>query len=75
MSEPFCSEMIGEFTKEGEKVLDPFMGLATTGIVCSKLQRDFVGIEIYKKYFDIAESRMKNATSQINIYDCIAAAN
>ena len=59
MSEPFCTEIIREFTKPHEKILDPFMGLATTGVVCNKLQRDFVGIEIHKPYFDLASERMK----------------
>lgn len=71
MSEPFCTEIIREFTKQHEIVLDPFMGLATTGVVCNKLQRDFVGIEIHKAYYDLASERMKNATSQINIFDLL----
>ena len=71
MSEPFCSEIISQFTKPDEVVLDPFMGLATTGIVCNKHHRGFVGIEIHKPYFDIAEKRMKNATSQMDIFDFI----
>jgi len=40
-------------------VLDPFMGVGTTGIACKKLNRNFIGIELSKKYFDIAEKRIK----------------
>ena len=69
MSEAFCTEMIREFVMPNEKVLDPFMGLATTGIVCNKLHHDFVGIEIYKKYFDLAKKRMDQATAQIDVFD------
>ena len=69
MSEAFCTEMIREFVMPNEKVLDPFMGLATTGVVCNKLHHDFIGIEIYKKYFDLAKKRMDQATAQIDMFD------
>ena len=71
MSEPFCTEIIREFVMDGESVLDPFMGLATTGIVCNKLHHDFTGIEIHKPYFDLAKKRMEQATSQIDIFDLL----
>lgn len=44
--------------------LDPFMGSGTTGIACSELGVDFIGIEKEKEYFDIAESRIKNSQSK-----------
>ena len=69
MSESFCDELVREFVKDGETVLDPFMGLATTGISCIKHQRDFIGIEIHKPYFDIAAERMKDENAQMNIFD------
>lgn len=71
MSSNFCDEIIREFTQEGETVLDPFMGLATTGISCAKQNRNFVGIEIYKPYFDIAQKRMEQSTAQMSIFDFI----
>ena len=55
MSEKFCDEIISEFTLPTDTVLDPFMGLATTGISCNKFNRNFIGIEVYKPYFDIVE--------------------
>lgn len=42
----------------GEIVLDPFMGSGTTGVACKELGRDFIGIEIDKKYYDIAKERI-----------------
>ena len=69
MSESFCSEIIREFTLPTDTVLDPFMGLATTGIYCHKHKRKFVGIEIYKPYFDMARERMADETAQITIDD------
>lgn len=42
----------------GDIVFDPFMGSGTTGVVCKKLSRNFIGAEIDKDYFNIAEDRM-----------------
>ena len=41
-------------------VLDPFMGSGTTGIACKLEGFEFVGIEIDKEYFKIAEARIEN---------------
>ena len=46
-------------TREGQTVLDPFMGSGTTGMACKELKREFVGIEKEKEYCDIAEKRIK----------------
>lgn len=45
----------------GELVLDPFMGSGTTGVACIKTGRQFIGIEIEQKYFDIACERIRKA--------------
>lgn len=42
-------------------IVDPFMGSGTTGLACIELGRQFVGIELDKEYFDIAEQRLKDA--------------
>lgn len=42
----------------GGVVLDCFMGSGTTGVVCKELERDFIGIEINKEYFEVAEKRI-----------------
>ena len=36
------------------------MGSGTTGVACMKLGRKFIGIELDKNYFDIAEKRIQN---------------
>ncbi|MDQ3373305.1 MAG: site-specific DNA-methyltransferase [Acidobacteriota bacterium] len=46
-------------TREGDLVLDPFLGSGTTALVCQNLNRNFAGIEIEKKYIEIAESRLR----------------
>lgn len=55
-------KIIRNSSREGETVLDPFMGSGTTGVACKKLNRKFIGIEINKKYFDLANNRI----SEIN---------
>lgn len=39
-------------------VIDPFMGSGTTGVACRQLNRQFIGIELDKEYFDIAYQRI-----------------
>ena len=46
-------------SREGHKVLDPFMGSGTTGIACKNLGREFIGIEMDKDYFEIAKRRIE----------------
>ena len=41
-------------------ILDPFMGSGTTGVACKNLNRNFIGIELDDKYFDIAQQRIKS---------------
>ena len=58
---PECllERIIKASTTEGQLVLDPFMGSGTTGIVCKRLNRKFIGIEINIIYFKIAYNRTK----------------
>lgn len=53
--------VIETFTKEGDTVLDPFMGIGTTGVACKLLGRNFIGIEQSKKYCDYAQERIDKA--------------
>lgn len=69
MSQGFADEIIREFTQKGETVLDPFCGLATTGIACVNQHRNFIGIEIDEEYYTIATERLKADTSQYSLFD------
>jgi site-specific DNA-methyltransferase (adenine-specific) len=58
------TELVRLFTNHGETVLDPFMGSASTGVACVKLQRKFIGIEMDEKYFDASCKRIEEAYKQ-----------
>ena len=51
--------LIKTYTNEGDTVLDHCMGSGTTGVACKNLNRDFIGIEIDKEYFEIAKQRIQ----------------
>lgn len=57
--------LINNSTNEGDLVLDPFMGSGTTGVACKRTNRKFYGIEIDKKYYNIAKERIENAQNPI----------
>lgn len=42
----------------GDVVFDPFMGSGTTGVAAIKNDRDFIGFELDKEYFEIAKERL-----------------
>lgn len=50
--------LVKTFSNEDDTVLDNCMGVGTTGIVCVKNNRNFVGIEINEDYYRIAENRI-----------------
>jgi DNA modification methylase len=56
---------INLFTKEGDVVLDPFMGSGTTIIVAERMGREAVGIEIQKDYFDRVADELKPNPRQL----------
>jgi site-specific DNA-methyltransferase (adenine-specific) len=56
--EQLAHDHIISWSNEGDTVLDPFMGSGTTGVACKNLDRDFIGIELDKDYFEIAKERI-----------------
>ena len=49
---------IKTYTNEGQTVLDFCMGSGSTGVAAVKNKRNFIGFELYKEYFDIAQDRI-----------------
>ena len=62
--------LIENSSDEGETVLDCFMGTGSTGVACKELNRNFIGIEIDEKYFNIAKKRIEeeNDVDQISLF-------
>ena len=54
--------LVLSMTEKNDIVLDPFMGVASTGIASLMHKRKFIGIEILKKYVEIAKSRLEKAS-------------
>ena len=53
--------LIKTYTNENETVLDFTMGSGTTGVAAKNLNRNFIGIELDEKYFNIAKNRIDEA--------------
>ena len=53
--------LIKTYSNENDLVLDNTMGSGSTGVACVNLNRAFIGIEMDKSYFDIAEKRIREA--------------
>lgn len=51
--------LIKTYTQENEVVLDFTMGSGSTGVAAKNINRSFIGIELDRGYFDIAENRVK----------------
>ena len=52
--------LIKTYTNENDLVLDFTMGSGSTGVDCKNTNRNFIGIELDKNYFEIAKSRIEN---------------
>lgn len=58
---PLLEYLIKTYTNEGETVLDNCMGSGSTGVACVNINRNFIGIELDDKYFQIAQQRITEA--------------
>lgn len=57
---PLLEYLIKTYTQEGDVVLDNCMGSGSTGVACKNTNRNFIGIEKERKYFEIAQNRIYN---------------
>ena len=60
-----CEYLIRTYTNEGDLVLDNCMGSGTTGVAALQNNRNFIGIELDKNYFKIAQQRINNTLEGI----------
>lgn len=57
--EYLLEKIILSSTRKGDKILDPFVGSGTTGVVAKRLNRNFVGIDFEEEYLKIARRRLE----------------
>lgn len=55
-------------TKDGQKVLDPFMGSGTTCAAAKELNREYIGIELNESYYEIAKERLNKTNIDIKLF-------
>lgn len=55
--------LIKIFSKEGQVILDPFLGSGTTAIASINTNRKFVGVEISERYFNMSKNRIETHSS------------
>lgn len=58
--EKLIERIIKVATNPGDVVLDPFIGSGTTAFVAKKLNRHYVGYDIYESYIRVAEKRLNS---------------
>ena len=56
--EQLAKDHIYSWSEEGDIVLDPFVGSGTTCVVAKQMGRRYIGVDISKKYCDIAQKRL-----------------
>ena len=57
--------LIKTYTNKGDLVLDNCMGSGSTGVACQNTNRDFIGMELDEKYFQIACDRLGVAQNEL----------
>ena len=57
--------LIKTYTNENDTVLDFTMGSGSTGVACKNTNRNFIGIEFDKGYFDIAKERIERFGEEV----------
>ena len=65
---PLFEYLIKTYTNEGDLVLDNCMGSGTTAIACINTNRNFIGFELDKQYYDIANKRISEEMAQIKLF-------
>ena len=61
---PLMEWLIELVSNTGDLVLDPFMGTGTTGLAAKQTGRDFIGVEIDPKYYQIAQERIAGTSGK-----------
>lgn len=65
---PLMEYLIKTYTNENETILDFTMGSGTTGVACCNTNRNFIGVELDKEYFNIAKKRIEEHRKQLRLF-------
>src|SRR5699024_1656727 len=68
---PLFEYLIKTYTNKNETVLDNCIGSGTTAIACMNTERNFIGFELDKTYYEKSLERIKNHTTQTDIFDVL----
>ena len=60
--------MIENSSKEGEIILDPFIGSGTCAIACMRTNRHYIGFELDKKYYDLTNERIRMEKQTLRLF-------
>ena len=69
--EQLAEDHIITWSNPGDIVFDPFLGSGTTGKMAILNGRNFIGIELDDKYFEIAKERIESHMRQISMFDLV----
>lgn len=59
--------LIGNSSRPGDIVLDPFLGSGTTAVACAELGRRYIGYEINKNYYEVAQRRIQDTIGRLEM--------
>ena len=63
--------LLNNYAKKGDKILDTHVGSASSLIACHDMGFDYVGFELDKDYYSMANKRLNVAKAQVSIFDFI----
>lgn len=61
--ESLVEEFINFFTKKGDWIFDPFMGTGSTLVAAGACERNAIGVELQKEYFNITSNRINKSVA------------
>ena len=64
-----CEYLIKTYSNEGDLVLDNCIGSGTTAIACINTNRNYIGFELDKEYYEIAKNRINKHILDNNLQD------
>ena len=66
--EVLIKKILLDYTKQNDIIFDGFMGSGTTAIACLETKRRYIGCELDKGYFDIAQKRIDDYNKQLKLF-------